>query len=292
MTTTENTSIAVAVTINAPVEKVWELLNDPRHITKWNSASDDWHTTSAENDLRVGGKLRSRMEARDGSAGFDFEGTYDEIITHERIVYTMSDGRKVQITFAPAGNKTTITETFDAEGTNSVEMQRAGWQAILNNFKRYVESKGELEKLHFEIDIQAPALEVHKTMLDREGYTTWTSEFNPTSHYEGSWEKGSKMLFIGTDENGVKGGMVARIAENIPGKFVSIEHLGIIAEGKEITSGPEVEGWAGARENYTLTETKGKTRVSVDVDSNSEFKAYFSEAWPRALKKLKEICEG
>src|SRR5688572_27224532 len=139
MTTTEKTSVTVETTIKAPVEKVWQLWSAPEHITKWNSASEDWHTPRAENDLRTGGKFSSRMEARDGSMGFDFEGVYDEVKPNESIAYSMGDGRKVKVTFTGNGIETKVTETFDAEDTNPVEMQRGGWQAILDNFKKYVE---------------------------------------------------------------------------------------------------------------------------------------------------------
>ncbi|MBO9594708.1 MAG: SRPBCC family protein [Niabella sp.] len=134
------TKITVATTINAPVEKVWEYWTAPEHIKKWNSASDDWHTPHAENDLRTGGRFSSRMEARDGSMGFDFGGVYDEVKIHEQIDYTMGDDRKVHIAFSGEGNHTAITETFDAENTNPVDMQQAGWQSILDNFKRYTEA--------------------------------------------------------------------------------------------------------------------------------------------------------
>jgi uncharacterized protein YndB with AHSA1/START domain len=132
--------ITIRTAVKAPVEKVWECWTEPKHITKWNSASDDWHTPFAENDLRVGGKFTSRMEAKDGSFGFDFGGTYDEVRLYEVIAYTLGDGRKVKITFAGQENETLITETFDAETTNSVEMQQQGWQAILDHFKKYTEN--------------------------------------------------------------------------------------------------------------------------------------------------------
>ncbi|UGU15525.1 SRPBCC family protein [Sinomicrobium kalidii] len=131
--------ITVKNTVNAPVAKVWELWTKPEHITKWNFASDDWHCPKAENDLKVGGKLKSRMEAKDGSFGFDFEAVYDEVIDHKKIVYTMTDGRKAITDFEDVDGKTEVTTTFDAETTNSVEMQRGGWQAILDNFKAYTE---------------------------------------------------------------------------------------------------------------------------------------------------------
>lgn len=118
---------------------MWEYWTEPQHITQWNNASDDWHTPVAENDLTVGGKFLTRMEAKDGSFGFDFGGVYDEVKLHEVISYTMGDGRKVTITFKSQGNETEVIETFDAETSNPIEMQQAGWQAILDNFKKYAE---------------------------------------------------------------------------------------------------------------------------------------------------------
>ena len=132
--------VTVETTIQAPVEKVWEFWTEPIHITKWNFASDEWHSPFAENDLREGGKFTSRMEAKDGSLGFDFSGVYDEIKRHEVIAYTLEDGRKVRISFNVRAGETEIIETFDAETSHSIELQQQGWQAILNNFKKYVDS--------------------------------------------------------------------------------------------------------------------------------------------------------
>jgi uncharacterized protein YndB with AHSA1/START domain len=136
---TEKNTITVEARINAPLNKVWELWTNPQHIVNWNNASADWHTTKAENDLREGGRFESRMEAKDGSFGFDFWGVYDTVKTHQLIAYTLGDGRKVNLTFTPNGNTTNITETFDPENENPIEMQKGGWQAILDNFKKYAE---------------------------------------------------------------------------------------------------------------------------------------------------------
>lgn len=291
METTKNKTITVETIVNAPVAKVWQCWTDPVHITKWCQASDDWHAPYAENDIRTGGKFVTRMEAKDGSYGFDFGGVYDKVEVNSLIEYTMEDKRKVRIVFTSDGNKTSISESFDPEDENSLELQQTGWQAILDNFRKYTESEGLTEGMHYEIHINAPAIKVYKTMIDEKHYNEWTAAFNPTSRFEGSWDKGSKILFLGTDENGKIGGMVSRIEENIPHKFISIEHLGMINEGKEIMTGPEVESWAGAHENYTFSEENGGTRVSVDLDMNEEFKAYFEETWPKALAILKEICE-
>lgn len=134
-----STKVLVEVMVSASSPKVWEFWTGPEHNTNWNFASDDWHCPNAENNLKVGGKFSSRMEAKDGSFGFDFWGIYDEIIDLKKIAYTMGDGRKAITIFEDQGNKTKITTTFDAENENPVEMQRAGWQAILSNFKEYVE---------------------------------------------------------------------------------------------------------------------------------------------------------
>lgn len=135
-----NTKIKIEATVSADIKKVWEYWTKPEHITKWNFASDDWHCPRAENDLKIGGKFNSRMEAKDGSFGFDFWGIYDEIVEHKKIVYTMGDGRKAITTFEDQNNKTKVTTLFEPENENPVEMQKGGWQAILNNFKKYVEA--------------------------------------------------------------------------------------------------------------------------------------------------------
>jgi uncharacterized protein YndB with AHSA1/START domain len=141
MKSNEKTNITVVAKIDAPVDMVWKYWTTPEDIVRWNNASEDWFTPRAENDLRTGGKFLSRMEARDGSSGFDFWGTYTDIKTCELIEYTLGDERKVKITFSAIDNKTEIVETFEAENTYTVDQQRIGWQSILNNFKKYAESK-------------------------------------------------------------------------------------------------------------------------------------------------------
>lgn len=141
METDKKTKITIGVTVKAPAETVWKLWTTPEDIIKWNSASEDWHTTRAENDLRKGGKFVSRMEAKDGSIGFDFTGIYDEVIPNKRIAYTLEDGRKVDIIFEDNGKETRVIQTFEAESENPTDMQKEGWQAIMNNFKKYAENK-------------------------------------------------------------------------------------------------------------------------------------------------------
>ena len=151
-----------------------------------------------------------------------------------------------------------------------------------------------MKKLQFTVHINAPAAKIYDLMLginNKSTYEQWTSLFNPTSTYEGSWEKGSKMLFVGVDEKGEKGGMVSRIAENIPNRFVSIQHYGLFKADEEITEGPEVEKWGNGFENYTFEENNGTTTVGVDLDTTEDFLDYMNQTFPKALDKLKELCE-
>lgn len=151
-----------------------------------------------------------------------------------------------------------------------------------------------MKKLQYNTTIQAPASKVFDIMLgitNKATYEAWTAAFNPTSSYEGSWDKGSKIHFLGVDENGEKGGMVSRIAENIPHQFISIQHYGLLKGDQEITTGPDVEKWANGLENYTFEESNGETKLLVELDASDDFESYMNEMYPKALVKLKEMCE-
>ena len=151
-----------------------------------------------------------------------------------------------------------------------------------------------MKKLQFKVSINAPVTTVYDCMLginSKSTYEQWTSLFNPTSTYEGNWGKGNKILFVGVDDKGEKGGMVSRIVENIHNSFVSIQHYGMLKAGKEITEGPDVEKWANGLENYTFKENNGGTNVTVDLDAAEEFLDYMNQTYPKALDKLKELCE-
>lgn len=135
----ETTKITIQAVVSADRKKVWDYYTNPDYITKWNFAIDTWHCPTASNDMRVGGKYVARMEAKDGSFGFDFEAIYNEIVNGEKFTYTMTDNRVVITTFKELGVQTAVTITFDAESENPVEMQQQGWQSILDNFKKYTE---------------------------------------------------------------------------------------------------------------------------------------------------------
>ncbi len=138
--TTAKKTITIEIVVDAPVDKVWTCWTGPVHITQWNQASEDWHTSYAENDIRIGGKFKSTMAAKDGSMSFDFEGVYTQVKEHELLEYMLPDGREVKVVFQPEGDKVKVIETFDPENTNPEEMQRAGWQAILESFRTYTET--------------------------------------------------------------------------------------------------------------------------------------------------------
>jgi uncharacterized protein YndB with AHSA1/START domain len=140
MTNLKNeTMVTIETTVNATIEKVWKYWTEPKHIMNWNNASPDWHTPASENDLKVGGKFSSTMAAKDGSESFDFGGIYTAVIPNEKIEYTLGDDRKVKISFSKSKQGVKIVESFEAENENPIDMQKMGWQAILDNFKKYTE---------------------------------------------------------------------------------------------------------------------------------------------------------
>lgn len=148
-----------------------------------------------------------------------------------------------------------------------------------------------MQKLTYQISIKAPAEKVTAIMLGADTYKLWTVEFEPTSDFEGGWNKGDTIYFTAIGSDGKKCGMVSRIAEHVPNKFVSIEHYGILDNGIEITEGEKVEKWAGGHENYTFEEQNDITSVTVDIDVTDEHLSYFNQTYPKALEKLKDLCE-
>lgn len=287
MTTTEKNTITIQATVNAPVEQVWQFWNDPLHITQWNFAAPEWRCPWAKNDLRIGGNFSSRMEARDGSMGFDFSATYTDVKENEHIAYELGDGRQVDIYFKADGDKTHITESFDAENQNDTEMQRAGWQAILNNFKAHVEYAAVYEPAYFIIEIHAPKEKVWNIMLDPEAYKTWTGAAWPGSFYVGEWEQGNTLRFIGPDESGTK----AKLIEHRPYEFSLAEHVAMLVKGKEDTESTDAKKWIGSREMYFFSEENGRTTLKIVMFLPSDWKDMMTADWPKALNKLKELCE-
>lgn len=277
--------IAIETMIKAPIEKVWNAYNDPIAITKWNQASPDWHCPYADNDLRKGGKLKSRMEAKDGSFGFDFEAVYDEVREYKKIAYTMGDGRQAITSFEKLDNATKIITVFDAETDNPLELQQTGWQAILNSFKLYIESRKDL---HFSIAINAGKQKVWETMLQPATYKIWTDAAWPGSKYDGEWKQGARLKFTG----GGGGGTMALIEVCNPCDYLFARHIAIInSDGSLDTDSEMAKEWTGVKEAYQFTETDGVTTLEVFIETFEKWTNMFDEGWPIALEKLKELCE-
>ncbi|HSJ66971.1 MAG TPA: SRPBCC family protein [Anditalea sp.] len=285
------TLIKISVKVRAPLSQVWRSWTSAHHIVHWNFASDTWHCPKADLELKEGGKFNYLMAAKDGSTSFDFQGTFVEIKEMNLLAYRLDDGRKVTVRFEQINDEVLVTEEFEAEESNSSDLQKKGWQAILDNFKSYTEDLNSIEKLTFEVTISAPLEVVYDTMIAPDTYQKWTAAFHPSSFYRGEWKEGEKILFLGLDAEGNEGGMISRIKKLVPHKIITIEHLGLYDKGQELYEGPEVMGWAGAIEEYQFTEEGGKTIVKVYTDTNKEFKDHMNEAWPKGLEILKSICE-
>ncbi len=215
--------ITVEALVRAPVAEVWRAWTTPDDIVQWNAASDDWHTTAARVDLRAGGTFSSRMEAKDGSMGFDFEGTYTQVVPHERIECSFGD-RALQVEFLPAAGGVTVRETFDAEGTHSIEQQRQGWQAILDNFARHVERKARSD-MRSRL-VAAPPAAVYAALADPDRVARWWGPdgFRNTMHQfdfhaGGTW----RLTMHGPD--GTDYPNESRFTRIEPGRAVVIEHL-------------------------------------------------------------------
>jgi len=283
--------ILVETSIKSSRERAWDLMFNPIHIMKWNAASDDWHTTFADVDLRVGGTLIYHMASKDGKYGFDFSGTFTDLELNKLAAYTLEDGRKVRVEFAVEDDQVGIKQYFEPESQNPPDFQQKGWQAILDNFKKYSEGNPS-DVMRFETIIEATVEQVYTKMIDKEVYDKWTSVFNETSSFEGDWNKGSEIYFIGLDSEGIKGGMVAEIFENRASQFIGIRHEGMLKGEEKIMSGPEVEPWKGCYECYTFRKEGNHCRLIVQLDAIESFKDYMNETWPKALTKLKETIES
>ena len=222
------------------------------------------------------------MEAKDGSFGFDFEAIYDEIKAGEGFTYSFGD-RKATVEFNSVGNQTEIKIVFDPENDNPIEMQKGGWQAILNSFKSYVENlKLEFKKVSFSIQINASKQKVWEALWSEANYGQWTSVFGEGNKAISDWNEGSKIQFVANDG----GGLFSIIEKNVINEQIIFKHLGELKNGEEIPN-----EWSGAREKYFLEEINGTTTLRVEMDTKEECTDYFNDAFPKALQIIKQISE-
>lgn len=246
--------ITVKTTVDASPETTWALYTNPVHVRQWNNASEDWITPIAENDLRKGGKLKYRMEAKDGSTGFDFEGTFDKVEPFEALDYTIADGRHVMVRFQPSGKYTTVQVSFEAESVHSRELQEQGWQAILVNFRRFVSYTNEFKPIQFAIKIQSPKQHVWTQMTAPDTYREWAGAAWPGSYFEGKWIEGSTISFFDKNRSGTKSILVL----HRPFDVSIAEHVACYDNGAEVADSDQARSWVGSKECYYFKEQMAK----------------------------------
>jgi uncharacterized protein YndB with AHSA1/START domain len=283
--------ISVSVRLQLPPQMVWKLWNDPAQMVRWNAASDDWHTPVADNDLRVGGKLQTRMEARDGSFGFDFEAVYEVVDAPNRLVYRLGDGRGVELDLRAEGEETVLTQRFEPEKEFPVELQQQGWQAILDNFKRWAEAYRGVTAVHFAQEVRMAPSALAELMLQELPYRYWTAVFDPSSHYVGDWKEGSTVDFLCDLPDGRQRGTRALVANFRPGQYIRLVHQGLVEGDTFINSGAEAEAWLGLNEIYSFSPREYGCLLTVDVDVPEKYADYLTTQWPLALARIRELAE-
>lgn len=292
------------IIIAKPKSEVWnyiKLLRNQENFGVW---------------YRMDSAMTKHYEGTDGTVGFIYTWESQKVGNGKQTVTNIMEGEKIEsqldFGFGEPANAYLSAEEKSANET-LVKWGISGktpypWNLMslffdmgkdfdqgLQNLKEILEAQ-KTTTMEFKIEINAPVAKVYRTMLGLDNiktYEEWTAAFNPAhaSTYEGSWAKGSKIRFIGTDENGKRGGMLCEVAENTPNEFVSLIPYGLIEGDREITSGAEVEKWSGGHENYTFAENNGITTVTVDLATFSDFTSFFEEVYPKALERLKEISE-
>ncbi len=316
--------IILTTTINATPEQCYNSYLDPQDNKRWNTAGFGWTVGFTKIDAKVGGSFAVEYKYAVGKYDFILGGVYTKLVQNRLIRYDMPqnmaefkvNARKVEVGFednnvvsekAPRqsatatpqegnlnenlqmGNSTKVTITFDAEEMNSIERQEQGWQAILNNFKTFVERKSNPNNaaLNKSVVINSSAEKVWNAIVDNENYKLWTAQFCAGSYYEGEMTYDSKIRFLSPNKSGLSS--VVRVC--IPNFQISFEHLGFIKDGVEDLDNPEFSGWKGARETYTLREENGKTTLEIYQEMTINEPEFFDKSWDKALAIIKQIAE-
>ncbi|MCH7409433.1 SRPBCC domain-containing protein [Belliella sp. DSM 111904] len=286
--------IEVRTAIKSNLEQVWNAWIDPKHIVNWNFASDTWHCPAAQLELKKGGRFTYTMAAKDGSMAFDFSGVFEQVQEMKILTFKLDDGRAVEVEFQQDGEEVLLIERFEPEQLNDVDLQKSGWQAIVDNFRIYVQGLSEDEKVEISIETQidAPKSTVFEVMLADKTYREWVSAFHPGSYFIGSWDKvGGELLFVGPNEQGEDSGMIAEVLEYAYGEKVTLIYTGLFSKGKRIFEGKAVDTWKGGKESYALIEMNGITHLTVKSEIPSAYAASFEQSWEQALDILKRLCE-
>lgn len=291
--------ITINKTINASVNHVWQAYLDPEDNKRWNTAGFGWTVGETHFDPRVGGKFEAEYKSPDGKNDFMLEGTFVEIIENQKIIYEMPQNemdkakRVVEINFESVGNdstsQTNFTVTFDAEDMNTLDRQKQGWNAILENFKKFVERKSnpKNQALQKSIKIKSSPHKVWKVLTNKEKYKLWTAPFTDGSYYEGEMQYLNKIYFLSPDNIG----LVSEVKVCIPDFQLSFEHLGTVKDGVEDLDSVEFGSWKGARETYTLSFNDGITTLDIYQDMSAKENQFFDSKWDTALEIIKQIAQ-
>lgn len=282
-------SITISTTINAPIANVFNSYLNPQDNLRWNTAGYGWTNDYAKIDAIAGGEFHIGYKSPDEKNDFDFNGKYIEIVKDKLIKSELGDGRKVEVNFEAEDEKTHVTIIFDAEEENSLDLQKQGWSAILENFKKFVERKSNPKNASItkNIVIQATKEKVWKMLLEDKPYRQWTSSFTEGSYYEGEMKYDGKIMFLSPSGTGIS----SKIVVFIPNFQISFEHLGGVKDGIEDFKSSEFEGWKYARETYTLNGVDGKVNLQIYVEVTKNEEQMMSDLWDKALAELKKMCE-
>ncbi len=274
--------ITIQTIVSADKKKVWDYYTEPKHIVNWNFASDNWCCPGAENDLRIGGKYKARMEAKDKSVGFDFEAVYNEIVEGEKFTYTMEDGREVNGSFEDLDGKTKVTIIFDAEKENSEEMQKDGWQSILNQFKSYVEKQQKEIIAKASVNVDASPSQVWEALTNSERVKQYMFGAEVIS----TWKEGTPIKW--------KGEWKGKTFED-KGKILKIESEQLL----KYTHFSPLTGKEDKTENYhtvtiRLNAEDNQTNITLTQEGNGteQEKEHSEKNWQMMLENLKKIVEN
>lgn len=266
------TTLQVSTDVAADPASVWTRFTVPGHIMQWNFASEEWHCPAAENDLRPGGVYRTRMEARDGSQGFDFEGVYDEVVPESRLAYTLTNGRQVKTEFSDQNGRTRVTTTFEPEDSFPIEVQQAGWQAIIDNFRRYVESEPE-RMVREQVTIDTPADTVWSIITHPRYARELGQQFDKNAYVRSDWQLGSAVEFVYEPERIAATGTISELK---PLELIRIDF--------------DFDGFA-YYESFHFSSTEGQTILTAEAGPYTHARDEHATVWSNWLQKVRELSE-
>ncbi len=278
--------IEIEVLIKNSLDKVWEYWTGQPFISQWYSASDDWWTPWVNQNFQVDQGFVYRMEARDGSMGFDFSGVFTEIVDHEKIVYVLEDGRKVLTTFEERDGRILLKQAFDAEDQNSAQMQKDGWQAILNHFKSFCE--GDQIEMSFRTVLGTNPNRVWEYLTLPRLYEEWAIAFSEQPKFVGQWVEGGTIDFIDFQEGGTR----VQLDKVKPFEKLYMTHIAMIdGQAGIVEDHPEAPTWVGTKENYDLELVGKETILTIHIMCHPKYVDYLRNSWEKAVKLMTHVIK-